>query len=414
MRRPIAISLAPNYERDDVLLAVKTLINPFKWFNNAEVEKLEKEFAGLYGNHYHALAVNSGRGAEYLILKALGIKERDEVIVQAFTCVAVPNSVRWLRATPVYVDIDNNYNIDPQDLEKKITKRTKAIIVQHTFGISANLERIKEVIRGKDIALVEDCAHSLGGSWQTKKIGTLGDVSFFSFGRDKVISSVFGGMILVNNSKETLFNRLKNETDNLFQPNLLWSLQQLLHPIAFSVILPVYSSGLGKLLLLGLQKLNLLSRAVYASEKQGKHPKVFPQKLPPMLAILAKNQFKKLNRFNTHRKRIADYYFRSLRNKKNIELPPLGNQVWLRFPIRVKNAQGLMHFAKKRGVLVGDWYKEIIAPCPDPTVVGYERGSCPNAEHASRHIVNLPTYPTLALKDAEKVVHTIKEWLITQ
>src|SRR5581483_4013141 len=113
---------------------------------------------------------------------------------QAFTCVAVPNSVLWTGAKAIYADIDETGNLDPKDLEKKITKKTKAVIIQHTFGIAANMDAIQKVLKGKKIILIEDCAHALGASYKGKKLGTFGEFAFFSFGRDKVISSVFGGM----------------------------------------------------------------------------------------------------------------------------------------------------------------------------------------------------------------------------
>ena len=120
------------------------------------------------------------------------IGEGDEVLVQAFTCVAVPNSVLWAQATPVYADIDATLNIDPIDVEKKITNRTKAIIVQHTFGIPADMDALVALAKKHNILLIEDCAHSLGATYKGKKVGTFGDAAFFSFGRDKVVSSVFG------------------------------------------------------------------------------------------------------------------------------------------------------------------------------------------------------------------------------
>ena len=381
MKRPIHISLGPNYENDDVLLALKTLFNPLKWQDTSETEKLEREFEEMFPG-YQALAVNSGRSAEYLILKTLGVGKRDEVIYQTFTCVAVPNSASWLGAKPVGVDMGSDYNIDEKDLQKKLTKKTKAIIQQNTFGIPANIKKLR-------VPIIDDQAHSLG-------IGKTGEIAFFSFGRDKIISSVFGGMIIVSDSE--LFVKLKALRDKLKNPPLLWTLQQLLHPIAMFVILPTYSVGLGKLILFALQKINLLSRAVYPEEKKGGQPNVFPSKMPVALAAIARHQLKKLERFNLHRKKIAKYYFENLKfhfenlNEDAIVLPPnIKEAVYLRFPLRVKNARGLLKFAKNKGVILGDWYNEIDAD-----------------------VVNLPTYPNLTLKDAQTVVSVIKQWLRTK
>ncbi len=409
--RPIAISLSPNTQRDDVLLALRTLFSPWIWRDEQEVELLEKEFAVVFGKKYRALAVNSGRSAEYIALKALGIGKGDEVLIQAFTCVVVPNSILWLGAKPVYLDVDESYNIDPTNLAKKISPKTKAIIVQHTFGIPANLKKIKKIAQEHNLFLIEDCAHSLGSLYQGKPVGSYGDIAFFSFGRDKVISSVFGGMVLCSN--KALYQEMRRERDKLEIPSRSWILQQLFHPLAFSLILPLYNIGLGKILLVLLQKLSFLSKAVYEEEKNCKQPSTFPLKMPGAMAIFARNQLKKLERFNKHRKKIASYYFDHLPSE--MILPPQAdNSVWLRFPVRHERADDLYRFAKQKGALLGNWYKDIIMPAKDLVGAGYRKGDCPMAERLAQEVVNLPTYPTFSLKQAQKVVGIIKEWLGTQ
>lgn len=412
MFRPIAISLSPNTEKDDVLLALKTLLSPKKWLDEKKVELLENEFARRFGGKYKALAVNSGRSAQYLILKAFGIGVVDEVAIQAFTCVAVPNSIIWLNAKPLYVDIDETYNMDPKDLERKITPKTKAIITQHTFGIPADIERIKKIAQKKEIALIEDCSHSLGALYKGKEIGTIGDVAFFSFGRDKVLSSVFGGMVLCSN--EALYKKIKRLRDNLEVPPKNWVAQQLFHPLAFSFILPLYNFGIGKLLLVFFQKLGFLSKAVYSEEKTCQQPKLFPAKMPGGLAAIARNQLKKLEKFNSHRRQMANFYT-SLLKGLGLDLPPMPKgSIWLRYPIRHKDARALYRFAKKKGILLGNWYRGIVMPVNDLSLVGYKKGSCPKAEVYTKTVINLPTYPTLTKKQVKSVVKIIKQWLSTK
>src|SRR3989344_5044040 len=129
----ISSSLSPNTETDDIIVALKQLL-PFSKSDN--LYEVKKWFQKRYLN-YSVQTFNSGRSALYALLQSFDIRTGDEVIVQAFTCVAVPNAVLWSGAKPVYCDIDEGYNIDLTDLERKITTRTKAIIVQHTFGIPA-------------------------------------------------------------------------------------------------------------------------------------------------------------------------------------------------------------------------------------------------------------------------------------
>ena len=409
MSRPIAISLSPNTEKDDVLLALKTLLSPNRWLNQEEVEELEKEFANNFGKNYKAIAVNSGRSAQYLILKALGIGKGDEIAIQAFTCVAVPNSIIWLKANPLYIDVDETYNMDPRDLERKLTPKTRAVIVQHTFGIPADVDLIKRIARRKGVVLIEDCSHALGAVFKNKKVGTLGDVAFFSFGRDKVLSAVFGGMILCSN--EALYGEIKKLRDNLELPPRGWVLQQLFHPVAFSFILPLYNLEIGKFLLAVLQKLKFLSKAVYFEEKTCQQPPVFPGKMPGGLAILAKNQLRKLDRFNERRRKIASFYTRGLKNLGFVIPPQLKGAIWLRFPLRHEKAHLLYNFAKRKGVLLGDWYKGVVMPVKELSLVAYQKASCPKAEKFAETVINLPTYPNLSESQAKRVVEIIKQWL---
>lgn len=411
MSRPIAISLSPNAEKDDVLVALKSLFLFHKWFDDSETRKLEDEFASRFGPKYKALAINSGRSAEYIILKALGIGEGDEVALQAFTCIAVPNSVLWLKAKPMYVDIDSSLNMDPQKLRKMITRKTKAVIVQHTFGVPASLDMIRKITRDKKVFMVEDCAHSLGAKYDGEETGTFGDVSFFSFGRDKVISSIFGGVILCADTD--LYLKMKSERDKLKMPSRRWIFQQLLHPIAFSLILPLYNLYFGKLILFLLQKLNLLSRAVYAKEKKSQQPKeIFPTKMPGVLARLARNQLKKLDSFNAHRTKIADIYKKSLRKGVQIRIGSKSMPIWLRFPVLVGNRNQLYDRFKSRGILLGDWYKEILSPSRQIELFGYKLGSCEMAEKYSKEILNLPTYPLLTIDQAVFVSELLKKYEI--
>jgi len=117
----------------------------------------------------HIYTFFKGRVALYAILKAMGISSNDEVIVPGFTCVVVPNAIMYALAKPVYVDIDKkDYNIDVDKIEEKITKNTKVIIAQHTFGIPANMDRIVEICKRYKLYLIEDACHALGSTYKGK------------------------------------------------------------------------------------------------------------------------------------------------------------------------------------------------------------------------------------------------------
>lgn len=410
MKKTIAISLSPNTEKKDVFLAMRLLFSPWLWLKGKAIKKLEQAFKKYFGIKY-AVSFNSGRSAEYAIFKAAGIKKGDEVLVPAFTCVVVPNAVLWLGAKPIYVDFEKeSLNMSPNDLKRKITPKSKAIIVQHTFGKPAKIEEIREIAEENKLLLVEDCAHSLGASFKGKKLGTYGEAAFFSLGRDKVISSVFGGVAITNDTK--IGRNLLNIQKEIAFPSRFWVFQQLLHPIAFSIILPVYNFfNLGKVLLVSLQKLGLLSRAVSRQEKMTGQPRGFPAKFPNAQATLALSQFQRLAKFNQKRKEMSQIYRNNLKIKGIETLAPVPGEIYMRYTIISKRAKEILNYAKKRGIVLGDWYRNIVDPRGvDFTRAGYSKGDCPVAEEIAKQVINLPTYPRMRREDAQGVIKVIKEF----
>lgn len=405
----IAIGLSPNTQRDDVFLALATLLMPWRWTRGSAIKSLEDWFKRYFHCQF-AIAFDSGRSCEYAILKALEVGSGDEVLIQAFTCVAVPNSILWNGARPIFIDIDDTGNFDILDLERKITPKSKAIIVQHTFGIAADIEVIAQMAKKHKLALIEDCAHALGATFKEKKIGTFGDFAFFSFGRDKVVSSVFGGMVITNNKKSA--SLLRNFQRSLAFPPFAWVFVQLLHPIAFSFILPLYRVfNLGKILLVFLQKIRLLSMPVDMLEKRGERPSFYPRRLPNAQAMLARHQLKKLVQFNRNRQEIASMYEKNLKGVP-ITLPKAANgDIFLRYNIQTQDSVMLYAFARKRGVLLGRWYASIIDPQGvDLERVGYALGSCPKAETFAQKSLNLPTHPKMTMRDAKKVIEVVQDY----
>ncbi|MBI4079220.1 MAG: aminotransferase class V-fold PLP-dependent enzyme [Candidatus Levybacteria bacterium] len=407
MSRPIAIGLSPNTKKQDTFLAVQLLLSPWSYIEGTAIKSIEQWFRNFFGVSY-AISFNSGRSALVAALKGVGVGEGDEVLLQAFTCVAVPNAILELDARPVYVDITDTLTIDPTDAKKKITAKTKTIIVQHTFGIPSDMDKIIALARKKNVAIIEDCAHTVGGSYQNKKLGAFGDAAIFSFGRDKAFSSVFGGMAITNNKvfgkKIRAFQKDKNF------PSFYWVFQQLLHPIAFVVILPFYTI-IGKLILIVLQKLRLLSFPIFPIEKKGKMVKGFVQKLPNALALLALLQLRRVNEYNKKREQFCEMYIQGLRGNKFL-MPVAQRLPLLRFPILVEKRDTILSLLQKQGIYLGNWYANIIDPKDvDFKAIYYKRGSCPNAETLASKIINLPTYPTMTIADAQKVIASLKEYV---
>jgi dTDP-4-amino-4,6-dideoxygalactose transaminase len=411
--RPISISLSPNTERDDVWLAFRLLFQPWKWKKNPGEDgrppsQLEEEFKKYLGINY-AFSFNSGRSALLAILRSLELEKKSEILVQSFTCNAAVNPIIWSGLKPVYVDCDDKtFNISFDDLKKKITSKTRAIMVQHTFGLPAEIDEILEICRKNNLILIEDCVHSLGATYKGEKIGTFGKAAFFSFSRDKVISSVYGGIAVTND--DDLAKKLREFQKKIDYPSYCWIFQQLLHPILMNwLILPTYRI-LGKYLLILFQWLNILSKAVHWKEKRGGKPDYFPKRLPNALAYLALNQFKKLNRFNQHRKKIADFYREKLKNS-SFELPPETEQIYLRFTIKHLKSHKIIKTAWKKNILIGDWYTSPIAPNDTKLEkINYQIGSCPKAEKLAKQTLNLPTHINISQKQAQEIIDFLKTW----
>lgn len=404
MRDTIAISLSPNTTRRDLIAAAWSLVTPTRWSDTTRVSQIEKVLMQRFNRPVQL--TSSGRSALYYLLQAYGISQGDEVIVQAFTCLAVTAPVTWAQATPVYADIDpQTYNIDPISVAQAITTKTKAIIVQHTFGIPANLTALIAIAKKHNLILIEDLAHAFGGTYEGRPLGTYGDAAILSFGRDKIISSVFGGAIVTNN--KAIMQHVHQQQKTLSLPPAWWNIQQLLHPLIMSVIIPTYFFlSFGKILLVLAQKTKLLSLAVSPEEKRGEMPPFIKWQFSPALALLLQSQLDRFDEMATHRHRLIQKYQSQLPSPAATEsLTP-----WLRFPYRITHKHDVLRQARRLNMLLGDWYTTPITPLPTNTtdITHYQPGSCPQAEQAGRETINLPTHSKITTADVDRVITFIK------
>ena len=402
----VHISLSPNLERKDVVKGITVFLSFWKWKNGSASTRLKNSLERYFGLNVYL--TNSGRSSLYIILKALNIQKGDEVILQAFSCNAVANPILWVGAKPVYADIEEfSYNISAKDIKKKITQNTKAIIIQHSFGIVADISAIKKIAREKRIYLIEDVAHSLGAKHKGKPVGTFGDMALLSFGRDKVISSVYGGAVISKKSYKRRLEKVYNEECK--NASIFWIFQQLMHIIFTPVILKSYNIVFGKILLVVLQKIGFISKAVSRKEKKGEMPSHFPRKLPNALAEIAYIQFRRLLYFNNHRQKIAKMYIKGLSDNRRIILPiTKDGDIFLRYSIQCSNSSEIIEKAKKENIILGDWYKNVIDPKgTDMKKIKYKKGSCKVAEIVASRVVNLPTHIHTSKQDVEKILNVI-------
>ena len=408
MLKPISISLSPNTESDDILLAFKLQFSSWLWQKGRAIGELEKRFQDYIGMNY-AASFNSGRSALVAILDSLNLTKDSEVLIQAFTCNAVVNPILWLGLKPIFIDCSKDtFNVDLDDLRNKISPNSKVLIVQHTFGLPSAMDEILRICQEYNLTLIEDCAHALGAKFNGRSVGTFGDAAFFSFSRDKVISSVYGGIAITNN--ELLAKTIKDFQKKIGYPSFGWTFQQLIHPILMNwIILPTYKT-FGKYLLFFFQWLHVLSKAVHWKEKRGEKPDYFPKRMPNALAILALNQLKKIERFNNHREKIAEFYRTELKNA-SFELPPNVEQIYLRFTLKHPRAHEIIRKAWQSNILIGDWYDSPVAPKDTKLEkIGYQIGSCPTAEKLSKETFNLPTHINISKKEAQKIIDFLKQW----
>jgi perosamine synthetase len=162
------------------------------------ISEFEKQFAAYVGAS-HAAAVCNGTAALHVALLALGIGPGDEVIVPTLTYIAAVNAIAYTGATPVFVDSRRDtWQMDPADVQRKITSRTKALMVVHLYGHPCELQALKEIAREHRLLVVEDCAEALGARYKGKLVGTFGDIAAFSFYGNKTITTGEGGMIVTN------------------------------------------------------------------------------------------------------------------------------------------------------------------------------------------------------------------------
>lgn len=409
MKKPIAIGMSPNTRREDVLLAIRLLVSPSTYLTGTASKELEGWFERFFRG-FHATSFINGRSGLYAILKVMGIGKGDEVILQGFTCIVVPNSITSRGATPIYVDITPSLTMNPKLLESAITERTKAIIVQHTFGIPADMDAIMKIAKKKKILVIEDVAHALGGEYRGKKLGSSGDASIFSFGRDKAFSATFGGMVITRDQK--LHQELTAYQENLFNASKSWVAQQLVYPIATYVILSTYAVfSLGKVLHRLCVALHLLSLPVSFAERKAIFLASDVKKMPNALAKLALLQVSKVETYNQRREEIVLEYTKMAR-ELSLETCPTSSDTLLRFPILVKNPKDMKAFFAKHQVYVGDWYTQPVDP-RDVSLAsaGYKKGSCPKTEKICSSIINLPTYPTMTNKDVEHILYLNKKYV---
>ena len=358
-----------------------------------------------------------GRVALYAILKAIGLKEGDEIILPAFTCVVVPNPIIYLGAKPIYIDIDpKTFNIDVDKIEGKITDKTKVILSQNTYGLSSDLDRIKDIAKKYNLWVIEDCAHGFGGTYKGQKNGTIADAAFYSTQWNKPFSTGLGGIAVTKN--EEIAQKLKELEEKAVKPSkkeelMLKTLLNIREKIVSS---NTYWFALKTYRFLSEKNVIVGSSQGYELEKPIM-PEDFQKGFTETQAKRGLEYFEKINGeykidlIIKHRKKIANYY-KDILSYLGFEPPyepDYAEHTYLKFPLLVKNREKFFYIAEKEKIELGDWFLSPIHPIQrNFELWNYKYGENPIGEFASSHIVNLPTHEKVDEDEIDKIYNFLK------
>jgi len=380
MKIPLARPDITDLERKVVLEVLKTPCLSL----GPKLKEFEKKIADFIGIKY-AVGVNSGTSALHLIIRALNIKEGDEVITTPFSFIASANCILFERAKPVFVDIDERtLNINPQKIEEKITKKTKAILAVDVFSYPADWDTLNKIAKKYKLFLIEDSAEALGSEYDStcspqakrKKCGSFGNAAILSFYPNKQITtSGEGGMILTNNKKiADLCQSMANQGRRVKNGKWLEHIQ------------------------LG-----------------------YNYRMPEVCAAMGIAQLSRIKTILEKREKVAKMYNERLKDFPEIEIPwtaPNIKMSWFVYVIRLAKKYSMRDRDKiikkmaKRGIQCGNYFQSIHLQPFYRKMLGFKLGSFPIAESVSQRTIALPFYNNLKEKEIDFVVKNLKEIII--
>lgn len=360
-------------EQDDIEAVVDVLQSDFLT-TGPKIAEFEQTVANYVGAKY-AVAISNGTSALHAACFAAGIRPGDEVITTPLTFAASANCVLYCGGTPVFADVDpKTYNIDPEDIRRKITDRTKAIIAVHLAGQPCDMDAIHSIAREHGLIVIEDGAHALGSVYKGKKVGSLSDMTTFSFHPVKPITTGEGGMIATDNEdfykKMVLFRShgITRDDSIMTRNDGPWFYQQF---------------DLG-----------------------------YNYRITDIQCALGCSQMKKLDRFLARRKEIVARYNEAFADCDNIITPYQLSDTesgWHLYIVQVKNCDRRQVFEnmREKGIGVNVHYIPVYMH-PYYQEHGYENVHCANAEEIYSHIISLPLYPRLTSEQQDYVIDTLK------
>ncbi|MEM8906705.1 MAG: aminotransferase class I/II-fold pyridoxal phosphate-dependent enzyme [Bacteroidota bacterium] len=335
-----------------------------------------------------------GRVGLYGLLKALGIGPGDEVILPAYTCIVVPNAIKYLQATPVYVDIDpRTYNMDTTAIGAKITANTKVIIAQNTYGLSSDIDEIRPFAEAHGLKVLEDCTHGFGGYYKQVQNGKNVDAAFYSSQWNKTFSTGIGGIVVINDPE--LREKMQEFETELqapsFKDRTLLQFQLYLRDLlGYSTL---YWSALKFYRYLTAN--NIIVGSSSGEEITGiQMPDGYFTGFSSTQVKRTTYELNRLEQNLEHRRQVAQFYDAVL-SKLGLVVPfqpDYATHTFVKYPLLVKDREAVFAEAFKRNIPIHDWFISPLHPIQE----GLERwnfqaADFPVASKIAQHVINLPT-----------------------
>lgn len=383
-----------------------------------DVEEFEKDLAGYLGAK-KIYATNSGRTALYLALKSLNLKTGAGVIVPAYTCPIVFEVILRLRLKPILVDVDpKTYNINPELIPKAVTPETRVIIPIHLFGRPCKMSQIMEIANKLDLLVIENAAQALGAKYNGKKVGTFGNLSIFSFGPGKSITSGEGGALAVNDDE--ICDKIENLQENLPKPSLSWQIHVMRNIIAMKIFSNpmAYNNIIRKLVESEIDKneSKIVKNCIDFITKQyltATNETIRLMRMPPLSAKMARMQLKKIDYLNKIRILNSRILLTALKNLTDyIQLPePFDRDAYAtftRFPVKIRRKdiyKEVIKNLKGKGIDMERPYHNLISFIRNYSSINSVHYV--HAEDLCQSLITIPNHPSLNSYDIIKISHLL-------
>jgi perosamine synthetase len=402
---------SPSFSHREALISAKHLI--FEGDSQKAVEAFEQRFAKYIGVT-HAVMVPSARYGFFLLLKAYGIAEEDEVIIPGLTYFAIPAMVPLLNAKPVFADIGlRSHVLDPQSFEDAITDRTKVVVPTHLFGTPCEMTKINEIASAHQIKVIEDCAQSTGARFAGRRVGSWGDAAYYTFGLTKNITTLSGAMITTNDSDVAGF--VRSEIDAGGQTQRTKTFKEALTGLAMFVAThpKIYWATVHPAVVLGnkIGKDPIHDRFGEAERRYESVPEHYHKhgRARSVQAAVGMKQLDRIESLNGARVQNGKALDLALNTVTGLTVPSYPEQsepIYMSFVVHHQARKALAESLRSRGVDTTTGYMNDLS---DHSLFAEYKRDCPNAKKANAELLHIPVHPNLTDCDRKHIIQSIIE-----